>query len=280
MEVYERGWLTNKDTENLELKWGDTELILLLIEKIAKREGIGDLLADGVKRVADKLGKEAVELALHTKGLEMPAHDPRAESKILALQYAVAPRGGCHMHPTWAAVWDLDKFDCGLRPFGLPWPPSAPNAEGSVGKGIAFKLLALHGTIAEIACTCIFPTLGPENGCLTPKRYAELISAITGWEIGQYELMKIAERVWNLKRCINIREGFSKKDDTLPKRMFEPVATGPSKGKSVNDLKGLINEFYEACGWDLDTGVPTHQKLEELDLMDVAETLGLTSRNN
>lgn len=273
MECYEKGWLTDADMGDVKPMWGDSEAILVLIEKIAKREGIGNLLADGVKNAAIKIGKGAPELAMQVKGLEVPGKDPRGEAKTMALQFALAPRGACHMHPNSPSIWDSNKLDNGLKPFGLPWPPADEFEETGVGKGLAYKLMALHGTICEIMGTCIFYVWGSEGDCLTPKNYAEIFSDLTGWRIDQFELMKIAERVWNLKRCFNVREGVSRKDDTLPKRFMEPVVSGPTKGQAVVNLNGMLDEYYEASGWNVKTGVPTKEKLEEMELKDVAEEL-------
>ncbi|MFZ5591696.1 MAG: aldehyde ferredoxin oxidoreductase family protein, partial [Bacillota bacterium] len=120
MECYEKGLLTDSDTEGMPLRWGDGEVVVKLVEKIAHREGIGALLAQGVKRMAEQFGPAAEEAAIHVKGLELPAHEPRSESKVLAVQYAVSPRGGCHMHPNWASTWDFGQLDCGMKEFGLP----------------------------------------------------------------------------------------------------------------------------------------------------------------
>jgi len=271
MECYERGLLTASDIGG-KLEWGDSEGILALIEKIARREGIGDMLAEGVRSAAIKIGKGASELAMQIKGLEVPAKDPRGEARTMALQFALAPRGACHMHPNWPSAWDSSKFDDGLKPFGLP-PPADKFAETGVGKGLAYKLMSLHGTICEIMGTCIFYVWGFEGSCLTPKNYAEIFSTLTGWHMDQFELMKAAERVWNLKRCFNVREGISREEDRLPKRFFEPVATGPAKGQAVKNLDGMLDEYYESSGWDTGTGVPTRKKLEELGLQDIADQL-------
>ncbi len=273
MECYEKGLLTVADTDGLKLEWGDSETIITLIENIAHRESLGDLLAEGVRRAAARIGKGAEEIALHVKGLELPAHEPRGEAKSVALLYATAPRGACHMHPYWTGSWDFSEWTGGLLEFGLPFPPPDKFAETGVGKGGAVKLLMLQGIIQETTGVCRFPAFGMEDNCLTPKRYASMLSALTGRKIDQFELMKISERVLNLEKCFNVREGFTRKDDTLPKRMRERIATGPTKGQAVTDLDGMLDEFYEACGWNKKTSIPTREKLEELGLDDAADEL-------
>jgi len=276
IEAFERGLITERDTDGLKLEWNNPEVLLTLIDQIAKREKFGNVLAEGVKRAAEKIGKGAEEFAVHVKGLEVPAHDPRGESRSFAIQYAVEPRGACHMHPNWAGAYDFIPLDNGLKPHGLPWPPPDKFAETGVKRGVAYRLVALHGELAEMLGVCVFYLWGGEDyglACLTPKRLATLYSTSTGFEMDEFELMKAAERVWNLKRCFNVREGLTRKDDKLPKRLLEPITTGPTKGQVVKDPDELLDEYYEASGWDRKTGVPTGKKLEELGLKDVANEL-------
>jgi len=273
IEAFERGYITEEDTGGLKLRWGDPDVILTLVDAIAKREGFGDVLAEGVKKAAEKIGKGADEFAVHVKGLEVPAHDPRGESRNFVIQYAVTPRGACHMHPNWAGAYDFIPLDNGLREFGLPWPPPDKYAEVGVKRGIAYRLLALHGELAESLGICRFPLWGSEDSCLTPKRLARLYSSLTGIEVTGKDLLVAAERAWNLKRAFNIREGFDRRHDTLPKRLLEPVTTGPAKGQAVIKFDELLDEAYEAFGWDKKTGYITRKKLEELGLADVADEL-------
>ncbi|BAF58668.1 MAG: aldehyde ferredoxin oxidoreductase family protein [Pelotomaculum sp.] len=265
MECYERGLLTDRDTDGIPLRWGDAEAVVKLVEKIAHREGIGDLLALGVKRMAEKLGPRAEDAAIHVKGLELPAHEPRVESKALAVQYAVSPRGACHMHPNWPSTWDF-QVDCGMKDLGIPWPPTGGMQDESPVKGVAYRYVALQGEISEILGACIFHSWGSEGSCLTPQLYAEIMKALTGWDVTAEELVTAAERSWNLKRCFNAREGFDRKDDRLPKRISEPIPDGPSAGARVENLDRMLDAYYEAMGWDRSTGLPTAGKLKELGL--------------
>jgi len=265
MECYEKGVITEKDTDGLILKWGNAKVMVQLIEKIARKEGIGELLAQGVKRMAEQLGPKAEEMAIHVKGMEVPAHEPRSESKLMAIQYAVSPRGACHMHPNWASIWDFGKLDLGIKEFGLPWPSTDPHEE-SPQKGIAYRYVALEGEISEILGTCIFYAWGTENTCITPQLYAEIVSTLTGWNVTAIELLTAAERSFNLKRCFNAREGFDRKDDKLPKRFAQAIPDGPSKGIKVENLDVMLDAYYEAMGWDKKTGLPNSEKLKELGL--------------
>ena len=271
MECFERGILSREDLDGEELHWGDSEAVVALLEKIAHRKGIGNILADGVRSAAAHFGADGI--ALHSKGMEFPAHEPRGESKTLGLQYAVSHRGACHMHPNWASTWDAGNFESGLREFGMPWPPADKFAETGHQKGVAYRLVALQGEIAEILGCCIFHSWGAADQCLTPQLYGEMLRTLTGREITNQELMLAAERSWNLKRCFNVREGLRRKDDSLPQMMFQPLPDGPNKGLHIKDLQGMLDEYYEALGWDKE-GIPTQETLKRLDLEDIAKSLG------
>jgi aldehyde:ferredoxin oxidoreductase len=271
MECFERGILSKGDLGGQELHWGDSDGMVELLKKIAHREGIGDLLANGVRSAGARLGAE--DIALHVKGLELPAHEPRGESKILGLQYAVSHRGACHMHPNWASTWDAGNFDSGLRELGMPWPPADKFAETGHQKGIAYRLVVLQGEIAEILGCCIFHSWGAADQCLTPQLYGEMLRSLTGRPVTSEGLMLAAERSWNLKRCFNIREGLTRRDDRLPQLMFEPLPDGPNKGQHMKDLEGMLDEYYDALGWDRETGIPKPETLKKLDLQDIGKAL-------
>lgn len=274
MEAFEKGLITERDTGGLKLRWGDPDAVISLVEMISKRVGLGELLAEGVKRASEKLGGRAEDFACHGKGLEIPAHDARGTTKSLAIQYAVGnPRGGCHSEPVWPAIWDFAQTDPGLKEFGLPWPPPSRFAETNVDRALGYKLLIEFGELAGVLGICRFALNAAEDRNLNPKKLSNLASAATGRDFSPLDLLKVSERAYNLKRCFNVREGVGRKDDKLPKRLMEPLATGPTKGQKVEDLDGMLDEFYQVMGWDQATGIPTKAKLEELGLSDVAETL-------
>lgn len=264
MECFEKGLLTEKDTDGLILKWGNAEAMVQAVEKMARAEGFGALLAKGVKRMAEEIGPDAEELAIHVKGLELPAHEPRSESKSIAIQYAVSPRGACHMHPNWASTWDF-QFDCGMQKFGLPAWPANPHVE-SADRGVALRYNVLQGEVSENLGACIFYSWGFEGNSITVQLYSEIVSALTGWDVTDEELVEAAERSWNLKRCFNAREGFTRKDDKLPKRFTEAIPDGPSAGIKVEKLEEMMDAYYVSMGWDKETGLPDEQKLKELGL--------------
>ena len=214
-------------------------------DRLARGE-LGNLLAEGVKRVPEKLGDEAREIAVHVKGLEAPEHDPRGTSRSFAIQYAVGNRGGCHTHPNWSGLWDFGGLDCGLRGHGLPWPPISRFDEAEGGKRAkAIRLFLLHGVCIEILGLCRFIVEAPEDRCVTPRRLAALTSTLTGIDVDEFGLMKVAERAWTLQRCFNVREGVRRGEDRLPKRLLEPVGTGPTKGEAVKRFDALMDAFYK-----------------------------------
>lgn len=273
MECCENGLLDEAACDGRLVDWGDAERIVSLVDDIAHRRGLGDLLASGVAAAAKDIGGNAEDYAVHVKGMEVPGHEPRGESKVMGLQYAVNPRGACHMHPNWAAIWDSGGFSSGMRPFGLPWPPTDKMAETGAQKGLAYRFVALQGEISEIVGGCVFHCHGPDDDCITPELYARTLTSLTGMSVDQFELFEAAERSWVMKRCFNAREGFRREHDTLPKRLREAIPAGPSAGQAVVDIDGMIAEYYEASGWDAETGIPLPETLDRLGLQDVRDVL-------
>ena len=266
MESDEQGLLDPEKSglPNGRIPWGEAELLPQLVRMIATREGVGDLLADGVKRAAEKLGGRALEFAIHGKGLESPAHDPRS-GKALAVTYATANRGSCHIHPVEAMAWDSGKRDFGLSKYGLDDPESV-DRWAETGKGKAVKLLQDGLVLPDVFATCKFLMY---TG-LTVDDYAAILSAVWGTEVTGEELLKVGERVINLQRLFNTREGITREDDTLPKRMLSVPLFGDYAGIedcAVSGLESMMEEYYAARGWDSKTGVPLPEKQRELGLI-------------
>ena len=260
MECFQRGVLTAKDLDGLELKWGDHHAMASLIRKIAYREGVGTLLAEGSARAAVEIGRNAPRYAMHVKGLEIPGYDPRG-AVGMALAYAVADRGGCHLR-AWTiydeVVGEMDRF--------------AP--EG--------KALLVASRINRKA---LMDSMGMCEVMGLSDHYAGLLEAATGWKVemkinkdlpGSFiedylvegDLGGIGRRISNLTRAFNVREGLGINDDRLPDRYFEDtVAEGPVQGHTVSrkDFKKMREEFYHLCGWD-ENGVPVRETLLELGL--------------
>jgi aldehyde:ferredoxin oxidoreductase len=263
MECYEKSIISKEDTGGLELNWGNSTILPKLIKKIAFREGIGDLLAKGVKEAARILGKGSSEFAIHGKGLEAPAHDPRS-GKMLALAYGTANRGMCHIHPMEGMAYDCFKMDFGLIKYGVP-DPNQIDRWDEKGKGKILKILQDALILPDILATC---KLVMYSG-LTLDHYANILSALTGWEIDGHELLLIGERVINLQRLFNIREGFGIKDDLIPKRMMEKPLFGEYKDQEecvISDYEGMLKEYYYARDWDVKTGKPKIEKIKKLQI--------------
>ncbi len=264
MECNEKGILPAGMAAGLDLSWGNAALLSELVKKIALREGaLANLLAEGVRNAARTLGQGAEEYAIQVKGLEGPAHDPRS-GKALAVTYATANRGMCHIHPLEGMAWDRGKLDWGLDKYGVPDPNDVERWDEQ-GKGQVVKLLQDGLVLPDVIGTCKFYMYGG----ITLDHWADFIAALTGWEIDGAELLQAGERAINLQRVFNIREGITAQDDFLPERVRAVPASGKyaSEAESaVRDLEGMLFEYYTARGWDPASGIPTVEKLKELDL--------------
>jgi aldehyde:ferredoxin oxidoreductase len=256
IEAYEKG-IISKDDVGFELKWGDPECIVKLTELIAKGEGIGKLLANGVVATATELGK-GMELGVHVKGLELPMHDPRAFHSM-AVQYATANRGGAHVEG-WSMMGEV-----GFIPaeFGVEF---AAGRFETRGKGHLAAKIQDFTTLANAATICLFVSLP-----FSPTLFAQIFNAVTGWDLDGKELMKIGERGFNMKRVFNVRCGITRKDDTLPPKMFKAPSEGSTAGK-VPDLEKMLDDYYETRRWTKD-GIPSKEVLLDLDLPELAKEL-------
>ena len=262
MECHEKRLLPEGLVGDLDLSWGSAESLPLLVEQIARRQGLGELLSLGVRAAAERLGPEAKEAAVHVKGLEGPAHDPRS-GKLLALTYGTNNRGMCHIHPIEAKAFDCDKQHFGLTTYGLPDPETIhPWAEE--GKGRIAAVLQDYGTLFEMFSTCKF-----YGYCgLELSHYAEMIEAATGWEMTGEELLEAGERVNTLQRLFNLREGLTADDDRLPDRVRRRPSFGryaDEEGCVIADYEAMLADYYEARGWD-ERGVPKAKTLQRLGL--------------
>jgi aldehyde:ferredoxin oxidoreductase len=265
MECYEKGILTKADTEGVEFTFGNPEAMLKGIEWIAfRRPGLGDLLADGVKMAAARIGKGSEKFALHIKGQELPMHDPRGKTGQ-GLSFAVSPTGADHVRAPHDTPFQAPGPNLGrIAPLGLLEP--VDGREMGPRKARNFTYLHFVWSLYESLGVCNF-VAGPVWALTLPK-LVEVLQAVTGWETSLWELMKVGERTVNMGRVFNLREGFGRKDDTLPERLFEPLESGVLKGKGIDrrEFEDLLTLYYEAMGWDPKDGVPTRGRLAELNL--------------
>ncbi len=253
MECFEKGIITTEDTDGLEIKWGDANTMITLINQIANCEGFGgEYLAKGVKRAAEKIGKGSEKLAVHTKGLEYPAHDPRGHYSM-APSYATAVRGACHLE---GLTYFLDR---GIPCEDLGYTEQTDQFEPE-GKAKVCLDYQNYMSLFNPLGLCKFAFCAR----IGPKKVSEWINKICGWEIDMDSLMKTGERIFNCKRMINVKLGITSKDDILPPRLLEPKPDGKAKGR-VPPMKELMEETYVLRGWDTN-GIPTENKLNELDL--------------
>jgi len=270
MECYERGILTQDQTDGLEIKFGDTDLIVELVEKIAQREGIGNLLAEGSRIMAQELGKGSEHFAMHVKGLELPAYDPRA-AKICGLGYVSANRGGDHITSYVEAPTFIDVPLLVIEDSSIKDPFIADPAEARVIVDMENALTALDA----IGC-CKFMGMG-----LTAQDMVDLIAFATGWDFTVEEYVACGERNYNLARAYCVREGLDRQMDTLPERLMkDPLPSGPAESMLIEQetLEEMKDAYYDFRGWDKDTGAPTPEKLTELGLEDlVADLWGVGS---
>jgi len=263
MECYENEIITKEDVSGLDLTWGNPDILSQMVKMISLKQGIGNILCEGVKIASEKIGKGSELYAIHGKGLEGPAHDPRS-GKILAIAYATANRGMCHIHPVEGHVFDAGKFDWGMKESGLPDPNTIDKWE-EVGKGHITKVLQDGLIVPDILNICKFFMYAG----LTLDNIANMFSALTGWDIDASYLMKVGERVINLQRMFNVREGISRADDSFPDRVRSRPAFGlyaEEKKCEIIEFDRMIDEYYKARNWDNSSGKPLAEKLKELDL--------------
>jgi aldehyde:ferredoxin oxidoreductase len=261
MECYQRGLLSREEADGLDLTWGNSETILTLIHRVAHREGFGDFLADGVTKAAERLGRGSEEIAMHGKGLEVFQADVRG-IKAYGLGNAVASRGADHLRSEPWFEFSNDPEE-GIRRYGIP--ETAFRLEYK-GKGLVVKHFEEMAAIADSTGVCKNTYNNME--VLDWEETAELLQVATGWDLTGEEVRRIGERIVNLERLFIAREGITRQDDTLPRRFLEeplPEGSGSSTG-SVLELEPMLDEYYRARGWDVQTGLPTKEKLEELGL--------------
>jgi aldehyde:ferredoxin oxidoreductase len=258
IEALERGDLSPKDLDDIELRWGDFEKVVEIIKKIALKEGrVGELLGDGVRAATEAI-KKGSSYAIHVKGLELPAYDVRG-LKGMALGFAVASRGGDHLTSSAYAVeltgslWIFKNVD-----------PRSTKGKGKLVK-VMEDLMAVYDTLGVCKFSRYF---------YWPEELSEFILATTGLKMRPEEVLKLGERVVNIERLYNIREGLDVSDDTLPPRILrEPISDGPCKGCVVTseELEDMKAEYYRERGWSEVSGKPTKEKVKELGLDEILE---------
>lgn len=271
MDCFEQGLITLDDTGGVELRFGNAQAMLRMVELIARREGFGDVLADGSEAAAQRIGRGAEDLVVAVKGLEMPAHMPHVK-RSLGLVYAVNPFGADHQS---------SEHDPGYRSYpdrmaqiGLtnPQRPKEMNEEK-----VRFALRSQYAYSAmDTYNVCQF-VFGPAWQLYDTAQLAEAIRLITGWDVTVEELMQVGQRRLNMLRAFNAREGIGRERDTLPKKMFKALAGGKTDGLALSrdEMETAKEQYYAMAGWDSATGNPIRATLADLNLDWVADALAL-----
>ena len=269
MECYDLGILTKRDTDGIDLSWGNHEALIRLIPMIARREGFGNLLAEGSYRASQKIGRGSEKYVMHVKKQEIAAQESRAQ-KSMGLAAATAARGADHLYGF--PVLDEVGFEDTIRErFGDKYLPQIADMLNPKYKGFMVKECEDFMVVVESVGVCKYGTQIPP--VFYYEDIARALQATTGMKISVKELRLIGERIVNLNRAFNAREGISRKDDTLPDRLTKEAAPkGPAKGHVV-ELSEMLEEYYELRGWSKKNGLPAKRKLMELSLMDVAMDL-------
>jgi aldehyde:ferredoxin oxidoreductase len=265
MECFERGLIGPQDTDGLELRFGNAKAMLEMIGRIARREGFGDLLAEGSKRAAQKIGKGAINYAIQIKGQEVAMHDPRVKYGH-GLGIAVSPTGADHMHSVHDNGYQTKGGIDGLEPFGviepLPWDDLSTDKARMVRYAMMWRVLD------NMTGFCMFQAW-------SPQQKTEIMEAITGWNSSVMELWLAAERAYDMARAFNAREGFGPEEDKMPPRFTQPFSKGPVAGKAftMEQFLEARDKLYALMGWDSATAAPTRAKLEDLGVGWVADLL-------
>jgi len=263
MECHEKGVLDRAGLDGVDLRFGNERAMVEMIGRIAAREGMGDILAEGAFRAAQKLGGS--DWVVHSKGMDYPAVDTRG-TKGMALSFAVSPRGGDHLK--------------GLSLYEVAPEIYAHDIKKETGIAVTPQYWLEYETKARLMSWhenwhCVVDSLGlcKLEGIaikpLLPRHFQRMLSAATGWDVSVIELERIGERIWNLERLFNVREGMGRQDDLPPRRLLEePIATGPARGERLDkkSYERMLTEYYRLRGWDPETGIPTRGKREELEL--------------
>ncbi len=255
MECFEKGWVTVKDTDGLEIKWGDPKVLFALLSQIGNKIGFGAIFSEGTLRAAEKISQEAVEIVVHCKGLDFPSHDARS-CISLAPTYATGTRGACHFR---GGCEDVE-----MGGFFIP--------EIGITEGLVKFFERENQSLVAARCQDYFALLNSlvicafmvDGGGMTFSEVRVLFNAVTGWDYSIEDLMDAGERIFTAQRLINIRDGYNVGTDVLPKKMFQAAKEGFRSGRQL-PFKALMADYYNLRGWD-QNGEPTPATLDRLGL--------------
>jgi aldehyde:ferredoxin oxidoreductase len=257
MECYEHGLLTREQTDGLDLTWGNADAMLACLRKIARREGFGNILADGVRAVMKWVGQGSEKYAVHVKGLEPGCHEPRLMPSM-GLGFMVNPHGADHCLNVHDSRFAVEAGLRSLNPLGFHDPVLAEDI--GPRKVSLFHVEYLRQALFDCLAMCHLSSVTVDLSTM-----AEIVNAVTGWHTGEVELLRIAERVLTVARLFNVREGFTDEDDRLPERFFQPKTSGALSDRAldVDAMDRAKRYFYVLMAWD-EKGVPLPERVEEL----------------
>jgi aldehyde:ferredoxin oxidoreductase len=274
MECFEHGLIGPKETGGLALHFGNAEAMVRCVEMIARREHLGDLLAQGTRRASEVIGGDARFFAMQVKGQELPMHDPRGKVGV-GLGYAINEAGADHLtaaHDPMLANPDSLSFR-GAQPLGIT--EALPPRELSARKARNYSLLENWNSFEKAIGLCFF---GPTPRSFIPvEDVLTAVRAASGWDVGIEDLLRIGERATNLARLFNVREGFTRREDTLPERLFQPLENGTLAGTAISreEFALAMTALYELKGWDPVTTVPSRTRLAQLGIEWAADLVGV-----
>lgn len=262
MECFEHGLITTADTDGIQLEFGNADAMLKMVEKIARRDGFGDVLADGSLRAAKRIGKGAEQYAIQVKGQEVPMHEPRLKQG-LGVGYGVSPTGADHCHNLHDTGYEKDVTS--VKGWGILEPMKASYLGPEKVRLLRYQVALRAANNCAVICQFVPWDL---------QQFDALVTAVTGWNNTHFELLQAGERSMTLARLFNLRRGLTAKDDKLTERFFQPFKSGPLKGVSVSheEYEKARVTYYRMMGWD-DEGVPTVERLFELGIGWAAEHL-------
>lgn len=253
MEAFERGVLKANDLDGIEARWGDSDCMLKLLMKLVTLEGVGRILAHGTNALRQWIGDIAEEFILDVKGLNIPEHDPRA-SIASALSYATSNRGACHLE---GMVHSVEYGNNTLKDYGY----EMVDASSFEGKGKMTAICQNYMATFNALGLCKFSFAGR----VSPSIMTRWTNYVMGWNLTEHELMKVGERVYNIKRLFNNRLGVSRKDDAIPPRIATLARKEGGAAGQLPFLNKMLPEYYEIRGWD-EFGIPAPEKIKELGL--------------
>jgi aldehyde:ferredoxin oxidoreductase len=258
MECFESGLITKEDTGGIDLEFGNEDAMVWLIDRIIHREGIGDLLAEGVRTAAEEIGGDAHDFALHVKGQELPLHEPRLKQGM-GLGYAVSPTGADHEHNMHDS--DFTQRTLAFRKM-LEFGDFEPMKVDDLGES-KVRLFTYHCNWQHMVDCLIMCRFLPYD----VQQTVDIVNGATGWNVDKWELLLVGERAATLSRLFNLREGISSEKDKLPKRFFQEFTRGPLEGVAIDPaaFRTALRNYYTEMGWD-EEGKPGLKRMKELGI--------------